>query len=49
MTYCQMDRDRETVVQFNTIILDMVDALWRNCAFSNTDRHYPTAVFHFSR
>ena len=45
----QSQRDLQLTHSFNSIVLDLCDALWRNRAFSNDSRPYPTLLFHLSR
>lgn len=49
MSLYQSQRDLQLTHSFNSIVLDFCDALWRNRAFSNDSRPYPTLLFHLSR
>eukprot|EP00731_Ephydatia_muelleri_P030141 Em0021g664a len=45
----QSERDHKLTVTFNSIVLDFCDALWRNLAFVNSQRPYPTLLFTLPR
>lgn len=42
-------RDFQMTHTFNSTVLDFCDSLWRNLAFSDSDRPYPTILFKLSK